>query len=427
MKRFNKNFLIGAATSAHQVEGDNKYSDFWEMEQMKHSIFQEPSLKAADHYHHYKEDIELLSESGLNAYRFSIEWARIEPKKGVFDEKEMNHYNDVIDYCINRKIEPVVTLHHFSSPKWLIEEGGWEAETTVEYFASYCRYVVKHVGEKLNYICTINEANMGLQMASIMRDRLKQTNSGVQVGVRLVEKKEIKENMKELLENFGITPPEEVNHFLSMRSEKGDCLIMRAHEAARDTMKNIYPHLKIGITLSLHDFQFCGKGEKLVEKEWEEEFGHYIPYILKDDFLGLQNYTRKLVGTEGVQPVSAMEELTQMNYEFYPEALANVIRKVAGEIPIPIMITENGVATEDDQRRIEFIRRALAGVTDCVKDGIPVIGYMYWSLLDNFEWMMGFTKEFGLIAVDRKTQKRYPKESLSFLGGYAYNEERTEL
>jgi beta-glucosidase len=134
MKQITTDFLVGAATAAHQVEGNNIYSDFWALEQMENSRFKEPSLDAVDHYNRYEEDINLLSGAGLNAYRFSIEWARIEPDKGNFQEEEILHYKKVLEYCISKDVTPIVTMHHFSSPKWLIEEGGWESEKTVDAF-----------------------------------------------------------------------------------------------------------------------------------------------------------------------------------------------------------------------------------------------------------------------------------------------------
>ena len=147
----------------------------------------------------------------------------------------------------------------------------------------------------------------------------------------------------------------------------------------------------------------------------EEDFLHYLPYIQGDDFLGVQNYTRKIYGPNGiVRPENA--RLTEMGYEFYPEALAGVIRYVSRYWTKPIIVTENGISTSNDKDRIEFIERALKGLHQCIEDGINVIGYMHWSLLDNFEWQLGYSQKFGLIAVDRKTQTRYPKESLTFLG-----------
>ena len=131
-----RKFLIGAATAAHQVEGNNVNSDCWAMEQMEFTSYNEPSLDAVDHYNRYAEDIRLLVEAGLNAYRFSIEWARVEPEPGVFSEQEIRHYRDVLACCHANGVEPIVTMHHFSSPKWLIQQGGWEAEETIEKFAN---------------------------------------------------------------------------------------------------------------------------------------------------------------------------------------------------------------------------------------------------------------------------------------------------
>ena len=150
-------FLLGAATAAHQVEGNNAHSDFWALEQMENSSYKEPSLDAVDHYNRYEEDIQLMADAGLNAYRFSIEWARIEPDKGQFDEHEIAHYKNVLKCCQAHNITPVVTMHHFSSPKWLISEGGWESETTIQHFADYCRYVVSKLGNLMEYVCTITK------------------------------------------------------------------------------------------------------------------------------------------------------------------------------------------------------------------------------------------------------------------------------
>jgi beta-glucosidase len=373
-----------------------------------------------DHYNRYEEDIDLLSEAGLNAYRFSIEWARIEPDKGNFKEEEILHYKKVLEYCISKGVTPIVTMHHFSSPKWLIEDGGWESEKTIDAFADYCSYVVKNLGDLLSYVCTINEANMGLQLAAIIRDMMMQKNKDIQVGVNLENPGEHKEMPQDISKVFAGVPPLVLNSFLSMRTQNGDQLIMRAHEKARDAMKVICPHLQIGITLSLFDYQVQEGGEAFFEKEWEAEFTHYLPYLAKDDFFGLQNYTRKLLGPEGALPVPEGAERTQMDFEFYPQSVGNVIRKVANYISLPIIVTENGLATTDDTRRVEFIKEATAGVMKCVEDGIPVKGYCYWSLLDNFEWQKGFGMTFGLIAVDRaNNQKRYPKESLYELGKIA--------
>lgn len=423
--RFPENFLIGAATAAHQVEGNNIYSDYWTMELMKSTSFVEPSGEAVDHYNRYEEDIRLMAEAGLNCYRFSIEWARVEPVEGQFDETEVEHYRKVIRCCKENGITPIVTLHHFTSPKWLISKGGWEAESTVEDFKRYCVYIAAQLGSEMEYVCTINEANMGLQLAAIAKRYMKQmllpkkkseTDGKAQVGINL---KQMLANQKiAAAENVEVFGTEKLHTFVSQRTEEGDLLIMRAHAAARDAMKAMCPHLKIGLSLSLHDIQAEKGGAKNAAKEWHSEFGHYLPYIKDDDYLGVQNYTRTRIGPFGQLGMPDGAELTQMNYEFYPEALENVIRAVAKEFTGDLIVTENGIATSDDTRRVEFIRRALSGIQNCIADGIPVRGYCHWSLLDNFEWQKGFSMTFGLIAVDRNTQTRHPKESLTYLGSY---------
>ena len=429
MSRFPKDFLLGASTAAHQVEGNNIHSDYWTMEQMKSTSFAEPSGDAVDHYHRYEEDIRLLAQAGLNCYRFSIEWARIEPVEGQFCEQEVEHYRKMIRCCKENGVTPIVTLHHFTSPKWLISKGGWEAEPTVDNFKTYCAYIAQQLGSELEYVCTINEANMGLQLAAIAKRYMKQMllpkkkkhtdgNDGkAQVGINL---KQMLANQKiAAKENAEVFGCEKLHAFVSQRTPEGDLLIMRAHTAARDAMKAVCPHLKIGLTLSLHDMQPQWGGKNHAAKEWYAEFGHYLPYIREDDFLGVQNYSRSRFGLFGQLDAPKDAELTQMGYEFYPQALSNVIRAVHKEFKGDLLITENGIATSDDSRRVEFIRQAMSGVQSCIAEGIPVRGYCHWSLLDNFEWQKGFSMTFGLIAVDRSTQKRYPKESLAVLGSFA--------
>ena len=426
MEKQNSSFLLGAATAAHQVEGNNKNNDCWAMEQMEHSSYTEPSLDAVDHYNRYEEDIKMMAEAGLNAYRFSIEWARIEPEEGIFDQNETEHYRNVIRCCREAGLEPVVTLHHFSSPRWLISKGGWEADSTPADFARYTRYICEQLGSGLSYICTINEANMGVQVAAIAKRYMLQmmaqagkaqgSDGSVQMGMNL--EKMMAGREEAALENkkvFGVEKPE---CFTSPRTPEGDLLVMKAHEAARAVIREVCPHIRAGLTLSLHDIQPQQGGEENAAREWDEEFTHYLPFIREDDFLGVQNYTRSLIGPSGSLPAPDGAELTQMNYEFYPEALEHVIRKVAQDFKGDLIVTENGIATADDSRRREFIQRALKGVERCLGDGLPVKGYFYWSLLDNFEWQKGYSMTFGLIAVDRSTQKRFPKESLRFLGSF---------
>lgn len=432
---FEKDFLIGAATAAHQVEGGNIHSDYWAQEHMVHTDFLEPSGDAVDHYHRYAQDIRLMAQAGLNAYRFSIEWARIEPEEGRFDETEISHYESVINACRENGVEPVVTLLHFTSPKWLISKGGWESDDTPAYFARYTRYVMQRLGENLRYVCTINEANMGVQVAAIAKRYMQQMaakmqafesqggqqghkakDATVQMGLNL---EKMMANQKaaeaERMELFGVPKTE---CFTSPRTPHGDEIVMEAHRAARAVIRQLAPHVRVGLTLSLHDIQALPGGEERAAKEWDEEFLHYLPAIEDDDFLGVQNYTRTRMDASGSLPSPKDAELTQMDYEFYPEALGNVIRRVAKDFGKELLVTENGIATADDARRKAFLQTALCGVKSCLEEGIPVKGYFYWSLLDNFEWQKGYSMTFGLVAVDRTTQARHPKDSLYYLGRF---------
>lgn len=412
--------LVGAATSAHQVEGNNIHSDNWVMENLEHSTFVEKSGDAVDHYNRYKEDIKLLADAGCNVYRFSIEWARIEPKEGEFDEKELAHYRDVVDCCTANGIEPIVTLHHFSSPAWLIGKGGWADDYVVDAFARYAEYVISNIGRTLTYVCTINEANMGFQLQKVIADMMKsmQREGNVQVGIN-TDMSAIMAGLAEQAEAFACDR-QHINTFLAARDQDQELFVMKAHRKAYEAIKKVSSDTKVGLTLSLFDYQPDDTGIEMANKLWYEDFGYYLPYFKDDDFLGVQNYSRKIVTAEGAIEPAVGAPLTQMGYEDYPTSIGHVVAKVAKEFPGELMVTENGIATEDDARRCEFIKEAYASVTECAEAGIPVVGYCYWSLLDNFEWQAGFGKTFGLIAVNRETQERKSKKSLSVLGSCAH-------
>ena len=371
--KFPKGFFIGAATAAHQVEGNNVSSDYWAQEHMPHSSFAEPSLDACDHYNRYEEDIRLMAQAGLNAYRFSIEWARIEPEEGKFDQNEVEHYRRVIACCKANGLEPIVTLHHFSSPVWLIRKGGWEAETVVSDFARYADFIIGELGSEIHYVCTINEANMGIQvmavakryrkqmMADAAKQKAGQADSSVQVGINLEQMMQNRQLLAGENEAVFGTPTPQV--FVSGRTPEGDLLVMKAHQAAKRAIKARFPEMQVGLTLSLHDLQPLPGGEEAARKEWDEELLHYLPYIGDDDFLGCQSYTRTRFDENGSLPAPDGAETTQMGYEYYPEAIGNVVRKVAALFPGDLIVTENGVATWRPARRKRC--RALRRILRC--------------------------------------------------------------
>lgn len=267
---------------------------------------------------------------------------------------------------------------------------------------------------------------MGIQVAAITKQIIAQmtkaqasgtsSDSQIQLGLNI---EKMMSNQKATAEEhmavFGVSEPQ---CFTSARTPRGDELVMETHAAARAVIREVCPHIKVGLTLSLHDIQALPGGEGSAQREWDEEFTHYLPSIAEDDFLGVQNYTRNRHDANGSMTAPDGAELTQMDYEYYPQGLEHVLRKVAKEFHGDLIVTENGIATANDARRVAFIEAALAGVQSCIADGLPIRGYLHWSLLDNFEWQKGFSMQFGLVAVDRTTQQRYPKPSLAFLGSY---------
>ncbi|HQY94335.1 family 1 glycosylhydrolase [Caldilinea sp.] len=415
---FPEGFLWGTATAAHQVEGNNFNSDFWVLEHIPGTIVSEPSGDACDHYHRYREDIKLLAELGFTSYRFSIEWARVEPEDGMFSPAVIGHYRDMLDACHEYGLTPMVTLHHFTSPRWLMKLGGWTAAETPERFARYAAYVMQELGNLIPYVCTLNEVNLPDLLALIMGAR-ESAASHAPVGVS--DEVQTSSWLKRAALAFGLEENTEIHPFPYTFVKRGDFVetALAAHRMARAAIKRTHPKTNVGFSLALHELQALPGAEAKAEAEWHTLFKQYLPTLKEDDFFALQNYTREIVGTEGPTPLAATAERTQMGYEYYPEALGGVVRQVAKDLNIPIIITENGVAVDDDRRRVEFIERALTGLHSCIKDGIRVDGYYYWSAFDNYEWIMGYSKTFGLIAVDRKTQQRMVKDSAHYLGNIA--------
>jgi beta-glucosidase len=413
---FPSDFLWGTATAAHQVEGNNTNSDFWVLEHIPGTIVTEPSGDACDHYHRYRQDIQLFAELGFNTYRFSIEWARVEPERGQFSHAVIEHYRDMLKACHEHGLTPMVTLHHFTSPRWLMRYGGWTGKETPELFANYCSFVTKQLGELIPYVCTLNEVNLPDLLAYIMRSRTIDM-SHAPVGVQ--DNKDLTWLQKAAL-GFGLDVNTEIHPFPFTFVKEGDFLqtIFAAHQQARAAIKQINPNIKVGFSLALHEIQSLPGGESIADEMWHTLFLQYLPVLKDDDFFALQNYTREVIGSEGaIHDPNARR--TQMGYEYCPEALAGVVRAVAKDLTIPIIITENGVATGDDKERVEFIERALKGVHACLQDGINVQGYYYWSAFDNYEWVMGYRMTFGLIEVNRVTQERKVKESAKYLGRIA--------
>jgi len=403
-QKFPAKFLWGAATAAHQVEGNNINSDNWLLERAPNTLYQEPSGDACDHYHLYEQDINQLADLGFNAYRFSIEWARIEPEKGFFSRAELEHYRRILEVCHKRGLTPLVTYSHFTLPKWFAYQGAWENPESVDLFAAYCQKATQHLGDLISYAATFNEPDIPYLFHWI---NLPNAPAGMDLS-------SIMAAQKGGLRQYLNAP--QFSSFLIGDAAKTRENMMAAHTKAKAAIKSVR-NVPVGLTLAMEDDQPEGADSRAAEKQADV----YIPWLKLakgDDFIGVQTYTRSRIAATALPPPQGAE-LTQMGYEFYPESLEHTVRFAAKETGVPVIVTENGIATEDDTRRIEYIHRALAGLKRCIDDGVDVRGYIHWSLLDNFEWIFGYRPKFGLIAVDRTTQKRTVKQSAVMLGKIA--------
>lgn len=389
-------FLWGTATAAHQVEGGNVYNDNWVMEHVPGSSYVESSGDACDHYHRYREDIALLADLGFNLYRFSLEWSRIEPEEGEFSLAQLDHYRRMLATCHEHGITPMVTFHHFTSPRWLAAAGGWEAQDTPEKFARFCERAVSHLGDLLPLACTLNELNLGTAMSAA------RTEPWFEAAARAVSS-----------DTLRFTP------FVYADSKLGRETILAAHRRAVEAIKSGPGRCEVGLTLAMQDIQAGPGGEEMAAHMRRELQDVYLAGTRGDDFIGVQTYSRQRFGPDGPLGPEAGVELTQMEYEFWPEALEATIRYASAGTGLPVIVTENGIATGDDTRRIAYIERALRGVAACLRDGLEVRGYTYWSALDNFEWKAGYRPTFGLIAIDRQRQERTVKPSARWLGRIA--------
>jgi beta-glucosidase len=406
---FPKGFLWGTATAAHQVEGNNINTESWVLEHLPGTIYAEPSGDACDHYHRYPADIALLAELGFNAYRFSIEWARIEPEEGEFSYAALEHYRRMLAACHEHGIQPVVTFHHFTSPRWLMRSGGWLDEKTPGRFARYCERATRHLGDLIHAACTVNEANLATLLSRLLPFNLQEGawwDAAAQA--------------------FGVTP-DRLGLFQFVAQPEMREIIFDAHRLAFDALHAGPGSFPVGMTLALMDVQAAEGGESKADEYRREIAGAYLERLRGDDFVGVQTYSRMLVGPQGILPPDDDVEKNQMGEEYYPEALAGTIRLAAEVSGVPIIVTENGLASTDDARRLEYYQRALRCVVNSLEAGIDVRGYFCWSAMDNFEWVSGYRPQFGIIAVDRKTQQRTPKPSAYWLGNVARSNTYTGL
>lgn len=384
MLEFPEGFLWGTATAAHQIEGGNVNNDWWEWEHDPTSGCVDSSGDACDSLHRWREDVDLVADLGLGAYRFSLEWSRIEPAEGEWSVAALEHYRRICAACLGRGIQPVLTFHHFTTPRWLSARGGWEAPDAPERFARFVERAVAHLGDLIGRACTINEPNV--------------------IGV--------------MGYTVGAFPPG-VKNDLARHVAVNESMV-RSHRLAVDALRGGPGDFPIGMTLSMAELVAVEGGEAARDGAEELLEDTFLRATGGDDFIGVQCYTRMRFGPRG--HLLGPEEgapVTQMGYEYWPQVTEHTVRRAARVTGLPVVVTENGIGTADDRQRIAYLSEAIRGVHRCIDDGVDVRGYFAWSLLDNFEWAFGYGPKFGLVAVDRATFERRPKPSAFWFGEVA--------
>jgi len=404
MTTFPDHFLWGAATAGHQVEGGNVNADIWPLEWAPRSRFAEPSGDACDHYHRYPEDIATLAGLGLNAYRFSLEWSRIEPEPGWFSAAALDHYRRVFETCLEHGVTPVITYSHFTTPRWFAGQGGWGSVDAAELFARYAARVTERLGDVLTWAATLNEPNLMALMEGV---------GTIPVGARPPVAEAVAAPV-----TVGVGGYDPTNYRMGLVGADVERM-SSIHRLARDAIRSGSSTANVGWTLALVDIQAAPGGEERCERARRLGLLDWLDVSRDDDFVGVQTYAREFVGPDGHVAPGAGVPVTQTGWEIYPESLGHMVRLAAGHAGVPVLVTENGIATDDDTARITYTEAALTGLAGCVADGLDVRGYLHWSLLDNFEWMSGYAPTFGLIAVDRTTMARTVKPSARWLGDVA--------
>jgi len=383
-RAFPEGFTWGTATAAHQIEGGNTNNDWWAFEHTPGSGCAESSGDACDSWERWEEDADLVAGLGLDNYRFSVEWSRIEPAEGEISRAALAHYRRQCIGLRERGVDPVVTFHHFTTPLWLTALGGWETGAAVERFGRFCAVVAEALGDVMTRACTVNEPNIVATMGW----------------------------------HAGMFPPGKTDVELSRRVATH---LADGHRAAVDAIRAGAPGVPVGLTLSMTDYQLAPGGEEKLESIRRHAEDVFLDATEGDDFMGVQVYTRMLIGPDGWAGYEDGVPVLDMGYEFYPASLGNCLRR-AWEYTggsMPLLVTENGIGTTDDEQRIDYVRQALSGVLEAVADGVDVRGYTYWSLLDNFEWALGYRPRFGIVGVDRDTFARTPKPSAAWLATVA--------
>lgn len=392
MTRFPNGFLWGAATSAHQVEGNNTNSDWWEWEQR--GLLKYPSGVSCRQYELFRQDFDLAGSLGHNAHRFSVEWARIEPAEGRYSDIEIDHYRQVVSALRERDLEPIVTLHHFTNPAWFLKKGGWANAASADIFLGYARRVIEALAGQVRFWVTINEPTIYTYFSYLEGTWPPQVRSVYKAWkvMRNMRRAHIKvyRFLHSYYKDKGLAPP-----------LAGAANNMQFYQPSPDTARN----------------RFCAY---LRDRLFNLGFTKKLFRADALDYIGLNYYSRCLVDarrwslksmlTDNGFDGSGTVKKNSLGWDIYPQGLYRVLMGLK-RFAVPVLILENGICTHDDELRWEFIREHLQQAARAMQEGVRLLGYIYWSLTDNFEWDKGFEPRFGLIEVDYDTSKRTVRAS----------------
>jgi beta-glucosidase len=398
IKPFPADFLWGVSTAGHQNEGDNSTSDTWFLENVSPTVFREPSGRACNSWELWEQDLDLIAGMGLTAYRFSVEWARIEPEEGRIDESALDHYEAMVDGCLARGIAPLVTFSHFTSPHWFAKKGGWLDDDSAASFARFCDLVMARFGDRIALAVTLNEPNLPRLLSWIVPDFVHELTRATLAAASEAAG-------VERYRAGNVVQPEDYDEL-----EAG---LTRAHLAAKAAIKARRTDLPVGLSIAIVDDVAVGDDSSLRDRKRAQVYDSWLRLARDDDFVGVQNYERILYGTDGELPPPEGVALNEMGTAVEPESLAGAVRYSYEVAQVPVLVTEHGIGTDDDSLRVGFLEPSLAALQDAMDDGVPVpvLGYFHWTLMDNFEWVGGYTSHLGLHAVDRETFERIPKPS----------------
>jgi len=386
--KFPKKFLFGVATSSYQIEGDNFNSDWWKWpaRNATHSVAGgeeeseviENSGRACDYWNRWREDHQLLTNLGVNSFRLSLEWSRIEPKEGEFSQTAIQHYREILEDLKTRDIKTVVTLWHWVSPNWFQENYGLHKKKSREVFVNYGKKIIDELGDLIDVFVVINEPMMPLAFGFL--------NGKFPPGIKCP-----------------------IKYWKASRN------LSKAYKEIYNYSKEKRPKIPVGITMLYNLFEPNNKFNPIdqlivwvAKKFWNESFFKRIRK--QSDYYGLDYYFHRKLGLFGQTQQSHLK-VNDVGWEIYPEGIKKALKEIWEKYELPIYIMENGLADANDKYRGQFIKDHLHHVSQAITDGVDVRGYLHWSLMDNYEWLHGYAPRFGLVEIDYTTLERIPRKS----------------